>query len=129
MHLCVEIAKQASISFSIPPPHAHTHRLELQEAKVCGSPSLRYWQHASVLIRASRCAGWQGRPESEQADGIRVTAVAFQAPKLPLAKGLHLNRAEPGNLLKLGSHLSLAHSGLILSIIPIPVFFPHSPEN
>lgn len=95
MYLCVEIAKQANISFNIPPPHEHTHRLELQEAKVCGSLLVRSWQHISVLIKALRCAGWQGRPELEHADGIQVTRIGFLAPKLPVAKGLHLNRADP----------------------------------
>lgn len=50
---------------------------------MCGSLLVRYWQNISVLIRAPRCAGWQGRPELEQAAGIRVTGMGFLAPKLP----------------------------------------------
>ena len=90
MYLCVEIAKQMSISFSIPPPHAHTHCLELQDTKLCGSLLVRYWQHISVLIRASRCAGWQGRPELEQADGIRV---AQSGSHLSLARSCFIFKA------------------------------------
>lgn len=37
---------------SSPSPHEHTHCLELQEAKSCGSLLVRYWQQISVLIRA-----------------------------------------------------------------------------
>lgn len=37
MYLCMEIAKQADISFSIPPPHKHTHCLELQKAYCVGA--------------------------------------------------------------------------------------------
>lgn len=100
---------------------------------MCGSLLVRCWQHISVLFSVLRCAGWQGRPELEQADGIRVTGMSFLTPKLPVAKGIHLNRAEPGNLL-LGSHLSLARSCLLLKHYPCgisPSFFfsPHSPRN
>lgn len=40
------------LRLSSPSPHAHTHRLELQEAKACGSPLVRYWQEICVLLGA-----------------------------------------------------------------------------
>lgn len=111
MYLRVETAKEASISLSIPPPHGHTHCLELQEAKVCGSLLVRYWQHILVLINASRCSGWQRRPELEQADWGNLSHLdrlpRFKASQLPLTKRHHL-RADGGNLPTLGFHLSLA---------------------
>lgn len=85
--MCVEIGKQPNSSFSIPPTHAHTHCLELKEAEACGSSLVRCWQHTSVLIRASRCVGWQVRAELEQAHGIQSLRWASSLQSCPMAKG------------------------------------------
>lgn len=88
---------------------------------MCGSLLVRYWQNISVLIRASRCAGWQGRPELEQAAGIRVTGMGFLLPKLPDCRW---QRGSTSTGLSLEISLGLAPTSAFLAIA---LFLKHYP--
>lgn len=82
---------------------------------------VRDWQNISVLIRASRCAGWQGRPELEQAAGIRVTGMGLLVPKLPDCRR---QRGSTSTGLSLEISLGLAPTSAFLAIA---LFLKHYP--